>query len=605
MNTLVSKNRWLVKRLTVPGQVPTLPPATAVTSQYYLDNTWLGNPEYTMIGELCANVADGKIWLTVGEGNNILLGAMSGLTNIVDLGDVDLTTLTGHSDEILVINSGGTAVTSTPISTFYNVWTGNSFTNLIDCPSTLNGYSGMTLVVSPDEGSLVFSAYTNNLTACTDVNSSYDSGIILVANGSGFTGVDGGDVFVALTGTQVVNGAKTFNDIPVMAGGISIAGAIDFEGNIDIVTIENINKSFSTYSHSTLATSQAIAEYIDEQIFTTGNTANFVTINTPQTITSEKTFTADTNFNAINVSGNANFALDTVNYFGDNTTEGSYRERINEDGDFVLEYRNATEWVVMNNSSYSTNLFISGTGLNAIMANNREDSTASGTCAINLGLNSHATGDYSLATGVETVADGEASTAQGSDTAAYGFASHSTGIGTIASGTCSYAGGGQTSAFSNYSRATGLNSQTRLITQHAEAAGKMIFPGSPEIDYNQYSRITFSNISSDTTPTNLLINGSGFTIAEDSFVKCKGILMGTDYQDMSDFEFSFSVKNVGGTTSIVGTPSITAGSTEISPVYFGITANDSTDSVELSVTGKSATIIAWQGFIEMVEIKFI
>jgi hypothetical protein len=349
MNTLVSKNRWLVKRLTVPGQVPTLPPSSAVTSQYYLDNTWLGNPEYTMIGELCANIIDGKIWLTVSEGNNILLGAMSGLTNIVDLGDVALTTLTGHSDEILVINSGGTAVTSTPISTFYNVWTGNSFTNLIDTPSTFNGYSGMTLVVSPDEGSLVFSAYTNNLTACTDVNSSYDSGIILVANGSGFTGVDGGDIFVTLANNQTISGYKSFTS------GITVSNAFAFAGSADFVNIDNITNDMTTgASYNSLATSQAIVDYIDTQIFSTGSSANFVTLNTPQTISAEKTFTADTNFNAINVGGDANFAIDTVNYFGDGSTIGSFRERINEDGYFVLEELTATGWVVKNSSAFSS-----------------------------------------------------------------------------------------------------------------------------------------------------------------------------------------------------------------------------------------------------------
>lgn len=349
---LIDNKRWTVRRATVPGVQP-IPPTSAQTYTDVFDNTWENN--MTMEGELFGNVADNKLWWMSSGGTPILIGSISGATEFVDLSDTP-SDLAPGAGMLMGVNSGGTAIEFVEISTILDSLTSNTFTNLTDAPSSYSGEALKYLRVNSSETAIEFTdVLSAPITGATDFQGGdYTEGNIIVGTGTGFSSATASDTFVMKNGTQVINGAKTFNDIPVMAGGISIAGAIDYEGNIDIVTIENINKSFSTYSHSTLATSQAIVDYIDTQIFSTGSSANFVTINTPQTITAEKTFTADTNFNAINVSGNANFALDTVNYFGDGSTIGSFRERINEDGYFVLEELTATGWVVKDSSAYST-----------------------------------------------------------------------------------------------------------------------------------------------------------------------------------------------------------------------------------------------------------
>jgi hypothetical protein len=342
---LINNTRWTVRRSTVSGVQP-IPPTSAQTYTDVFDNTWENN--MTMEGELFGNIADNKLWWMASGGTPILIGSISGATEFVDLSDTP-SDLAPGAGMLMGVNSGGTAIEFVEISTILDSLTSTTFTSLTDVPSSYSGEAGKYLRVNSGETGIEFTdVLTSSLTGSTDFEGGdYTEGNVIIGTGTGFSALTPSDYFVMTSGVQNVWGVKTFDD------GI-VVNSIQFSGITETITIDNITSNLSASSYTSLATSQAIVDYIDEQIFSTGSSANFVTLNTPQTITAEKTFTTDTNFNAINLSGNANFALSTVNYFGDDSTIGSYRERINEDGYFVLEELTATGWILKYSSAFST-----------------------------------------------------------------------------------------------------------------------------------------------------------------------------------------------------------------------------------------------------------
>ena len=62
-----------------------------------------------MVGELFANVKDGKIWFKAEDETPILLGTTAGTLNFTELGDVP-STYTGANDYIVKVNSTGTGL---------------------------------------------------------------------------------------------------------------------------------------------------------------------------------------------------------------------------------------------------------------------------------------------------------------------------------------------------------------------------------------------------------------------------------------------------------------------------------------------------------------
>lgn len=329
--TIISKNRWLVKRSTIPGVQP-IPPTSAQTSTIIPDNTWSHN--MVMNGELYMNTADQKLWMKCSGDTPILIGSVSGVTEFVDLSDTP-SDLAPGAGMLLMVNSGGTALEFADVSVIVEGLTANTFTNLTDAPDSYVGQAGKYVIVNSGETGLEFSTNIGgSITGSTDFEGGdYTLGNIIVGTGTGFSATTPSDNFVMTTGIQVIDGAKTFNDIPVFDAGVSIFGGIDFEGNVNTVTINNINTSFTANSHTTLATSKATKDYIDLYV----QSVAVVTADVDQTIEGNKTFEGDhTAFN------NPIFLSDYF-YFGDSITDGSWRIYISVNG-LVFERRESGVW---------------------------------------------------------------------------------------------------------------------------------------------------------------------------------------------------------------------------------------------------------------------
>lgn len=304
---LTDNKRFLVRRSTTTGVEPTHPDELTVTSTEIPDSTWLSTD--VMVGELFANVKDGKIWFKAEDETPILLGTTAGTLNFTDLGDVP-SAYTGAEEYFVKVNAAGTGLEFV-VDGGSGVGT---FLELTDTPIDYTGMAGKVVAVNITEDAIEFiDAPAGELTGLSDVVADYTDGHILVADGTVYNSEDPADRMVMLEGTQIINGAKTFNDIPIFNTGVSIVDSIDFEGTTNISTITNIDEDFTATSHEHLVTSLAVDNRIASRL------SGYVTLNTEQTIEGNKTFEGDkTTFNNPIV-------LNDCFYLGEQTTNGSWR----------------------------------------------------------------------------------------------------------------------------------------------------------------------------------------------------------------------------------------------------------------------------------------
>lgn len=247
--------------------------------------------------------------------------------------------------------------------------------------------------------------------------------------------------------------------------------------------------------------------------------------------------------------------------------------------------------------------------------------TSEAEASIALGLSAVTSGDYSVAIGSgstanslnslammggtatsnDSIAIGNGSIASGSTALAIGFASsayseNSISIGGAALGGASVAIKGAALndadiaiggiASGNWSLALGRNAK-------ANHFGEVAFNGYG--GYGQSGIITWEQDTSNTTPQELFLdyNGRRFTIdaGEAYMVEITGLAQ-TLAGDVKEWRGSILIKNVSGTTSAVGSPSITStfGDSALSTASLAISADDTTDSLKVIATGISSFV---------------
>lgn len=221
-------------------------------------------------------------------------------------------------------------------------------------------------------------------------------------------------------------------------------------------------------------------------------------------------------------------------------------------------------------------LWTAGTGSNSIQQSNT-GAIASGTSSVAIGASTQALGGRSFAAGSGSIALGGTSFAAGSDTQAIGGTSSAFGSSTIASGNTSFAIGNNTKAINHNEFAHG-----HQVGSKVGQRGDLIYVGT----------------TTGTTPTLLsLNNGSAYmTIPSDSVYMVGIDVIGRDSSgNVSIFLITGAIKNNGGTTSLVGTPSYTQYAADAPLVTTDVTliANDTNDTLQIEVEGVAATNITW------------
>jgi len=341
--------RTLVKESTISGGIPTIPGSGATNPYDHEAGGWTDFDIYDT--ELMCNTTDKKIWVRLGD-EIVRLGYSGETQYSTDLDDMP-SSLVRHDGEYITV-SGTSYVFTSPV--FYS-----TIQSMEDWSygAIGTGNTGQSVVVDATGTGFTVSSLNQAISGLTDVSgaSAYTQNYILVANGSQFVLADPASTLVTNSDNQLVGGDKYFTGSTYYTENINIANGFIFTGITDVTTITDIDNSsgMTAINQHTLATTKSIYDYINTIIFGTGDTANFVTTDTVQTITGVKTFgtvnfssgitASDMNISAdLTVTGNTYNDLTSYNYFGDATTDGSYRTYINPTGQLEIQYRSSGVW---------------------------------------------------------------------------------------------------------------------------------------------------------------------------------------------------------------------------------------------------------------------
>lgn len=355
---ITDNKRFIVKRSTIAGVVPTIPSLSATSQTDHTLGGWTNTDLYN--GELFANTTDKRVWARLG--NDIVELGYSGMTgSFLNLSDTP-SSYSGSSLMYVRVNSGATGLEFTTLSAT------SVFTQLTDVPSSYAGYSGYGIVVNGTETGLEFVQVQRTLTGLTDVSiTGYTPGNIIAVHstGTGFTDYNPSTLWVDLSTDQSIYGSKTFYGLLSFNSGATIyLSATDFlnvSGETEFTQINDIvtDTSLSAASNNNLATALTIKTYVDTAIASaagiTGYTGNWVTTDTNQAITGGKTwngYTVASTFTAntatittdLIVSGNTIQSLTSYQYWGNEDTDGSYRMYVAPDTSLAIEKRESGTW---------------------------------------------------------------------------------------------------------------------------------------------------------------------------------------------------------------------------------------------------------------------
>lgn len=239
-------------------------------------------------------------------------------------------------------------------------------------------------------------------------------------------------------------------------------------------------------------------------------------------------------------------------------------------------------------------------------------SRAIGHASIASGSTCLAFGHSCTASGDDSVAIGSSSTASNANTTAIGNSNTASSNGAIAIGgyqnTASAVGalaiGWQTVASEQHSMSTGLRSSSSRYGQRSHAAGFFAAAGDAQ-------RVEFvaRNKTTNSTATTLFLDGSStrLTITSGKVLSamCRICGIKSDGSAVANYVRRVVIKNVGGTTSLVG--SVETIGTDIednAATDVAITADDTNDALQINVTGITSETWRWVAVVEGLEIAY-
>lgn len=235
--------------------------------------------------------------------------------------------------------------------------------------------------------------------------------------------------------------------------------------------------------------------------------------------------------------------------------------------------------------------------------------TASGVSSLAVGRENIASNAQSFASGYLCNASGDSSRASGRQSAASGPYSNAANYQTTASGTGSHAEGGSTIASSDYAHAEGSGTNASGSTSHAEgfnttASGSSSHSGGKNAIASrwaewarsnglrgQYGVMSASAFSTNATPFILYLDESAskFTIPANKAykVKLECVVINFTTGDAIEYEGKGLIKNLAGTTTLVGAFAMTSvnGDAGLAATAITVTADDVNDCLQIECTG--------------------
>jgi len=173
-----------------------------------------------------------------------------------------------------------------------------------------------------------------------------------------------------------------------------------------------------------------------------------------------------------------------------------------------------------------------------------------------------------------------------------------------ASGTAStVGGGGLNTASGDYSTIPGGNSgKATLYGQMAYASGCFSSYGDA-----QTSTYVLRRTTSDANPTPLYLDGSSerLTVGNNRTMTFDILVVGRSLGgDSAGYHVRGVIENSGGTTSFVGTPTVTTLGEDSASWNVAVEADDTNDALVIRVTGEAGKTIRWVATVRTVEVGY-
>jgi len=145
-----------------------------------------------------------------------------------------------------------------------------------------------------------------------------------------------------------------------------------------------------------------------------------------------------------------------------------------------------------------------------------------------------------------------------------------------------------TEASADYAMATGTYANASHYAEIARSSSNL----------GQYGTVSWAGYSTNDSAKELnLGNGDKFTLTSGDtyFFEVKAIASNPSTGNAKQWTASALIKNISGTTSIVGIPIVTSdyADSELSGTGISLLANDTDDTLKVSVTGNTSTHINW------------
>ena len=236
--------------------------------------------------------------------------------------------------------------------------------------------------------------------------------------------------------------------------------------------------------------------------------------------------------------------------------------------------------------------------------------TAQSTAAHAEGSDTNASGPYSHAEGISTTAEGDFSHAEGNGSTASASQAHAEGYQTTASGGHSHAEGANTTADGTASHASGQDSWTRGVNYYqAYSTGSFSVLGD-----QQAGRLGLKTTTSTATPVALtadaLIGNTNnqFVMPSNSAMAFTGTVLAASTEgDTAMWTFLALLKNIAGTVSIVGSPTVTMmfNDSGASSWTIAIEADNPNQAMSVWATGAMGADIAWTAEVRSQELVTI
>jgi len=502
LNLNIEPTRIRHKLSTVAGVVPTVP-GTGATNTWYPDTTWNQTTDI-MVGETFINTADSRVWFRSDAGIYEL--GYSGQTGTFLILTDTPSSYAGSAGLTVRVNSGETGLEFSSSAQTYQILQATDF---LDTPNSAD--TSKYMQYDWDTSGFTLVSVNTDFIDLDDVDgSSYTIANGLWKTNSAATGLEeftGSDTYVDKTSVQTIGGAKTLSALATFNSGIVVGTSLRLSGLTDTtITSIQTGTGFTNVNNSTLATTENIFNFVNGlvQSGTTGLTS-FVTLDTTQTVSGAKTFSASMTTAALVsdsivsqsgltiASGNLTLPIASYQYFGDESTDGSYRFNITPTADFTIDRRTSGSW--------DGNIFTITT--NGVAIGTYTGST--GNYNFTMGYECQANGSNAVAGGSNSQASGSRSFVFGTSCLSQGTNSFAIGIGSNASGTSSFAGGAGISAGDysfNYSRNVFNTGSTVYGNDSAILAGK-----------DHY--LTHNN--------SVILGGTGITSAADNTVHMRNL----------------------------------------------------------------------------------